>query len=508
MCINSKQLDTCKMCKSSISTVIIVGDVADYCCVIAKLDDGVGTVCCYAVVDVHTVICRLAGFKFTMNSCETICAALKSTNSPLKELDLSNTGLQDSEINLLSAALKSSNCKLELLRLAGCKLTMNSCKTLCAALKSANSPLKELDLSNSDLEDSGVNLLSARLQSLNCKLEILRLSGCMVTEKGCSYLASALSENPTHLKELDLSYNHPGDTGVKLLSARLEDPDCRLDTLRMDHGGKIRMKPGIKKYSCELTLDPNTAHRRLSLCEENRKVVWVKEDHSYPDHPERFDVWEQVLCRESLTGRCYWEAEWSGNVEIAVTYKGIIRKGGWSDCLFGLNVKSWSLSCYNNSYSVRHNKNITDLSAPSSQSNRVGVYLDCPAGTLSFYSVSTDTAGTGRLVANEGKMNAAKYRDILEENLFKSALDLRLGRKFTFHQDNDLWRDLKMAVHQCSPSNLKELERICKEEWQRIPKSCYSDQTLGFKESDGLGKEAVAQSGCEGPDAPIPFSRW
>ena len=112
---------------------------------------------------------------------------------------------------------------------------------------------------------------------------------------------------------------------------------------------------------------------------------------------------------------------------------------------------------------------------------------------------------TGRLVAIEGKMNAAKYRDILEENLFQSALDLRLGRRFTFQQDNDpkhtakitkewlrnnsvtildwpsqspdlnpiehLWRDLKMAVHQRSPSNLTELERICKEEWQRIPKS-------------------------------------
>jgi len=98
-----------------------------------------------------------------------------------------------------------------------------------------------------------------------------------------------------------------------------------------------------------------------------------------------------------------------------------------------------------------------------------------------------------QLVAIEGKMNAAKYRDILDENLFQSALDLRLGRRFTFQQDNapkhtakrnnsetvlewpslnpieHLWRDLKMAVHQCLPSNLTELERICKEEWQRIP---------------------------------------
>ncbi|KAI4898927.1 hypothetical protein NFI96_031920, partial [Prochilodus magdalenae] len=161
----------------------------------------------------------------------------------------------------------------------------------------------------------------------------------------------------------------------------------------VDHGGKEWMKPGLKKYSCELTLDPNTAHRRLSLCEENRKVVWAREEQSYPDHPERFDYWEQVLCRESLTGRCYWEAEWSGDVYIAVTYKGISRKGEWRgrDSLFGRNVESWSLSCSNSRFSVCHNNNSTTLSAPSSQSNRVGVYLDCPAGTLSFYSVSTDT---------------------------------------------------------------------------------------------------------------------
>ncbi|CAL8235881.1 unnamed protein product [Arctogadus glacialis] len=60
--------------------------------------------------------------------------------------------------------------------------------------------------------------------------------------------------------------------------------------------------------ACELTLDPNTAHRRLSLSEDNRKVTRVREDQSYPDHPERFDSWRQVLGREALTGRCYWES--------------------------------------------------------------------------------------------------------------------------------------------------------------------------------------------------------
>ncbi|KAK1784100.1 hypothetical protein P4O66_021174, partial [Electrophorus voltai] len=98
-----------------------------------------------------------------------------------------------------------------------------------------------------------------------------RLSGCLVTEEGCSSRASALRSNPSHLKELDLTYNHPGESGVKLLSARLEDPHCRLDTLRVEHAGEIRIKPGLRKYACDLTLDPNTAHTHLSLSERNRK---------------------------------------------------------------------------------------------------------------------------------------------------------------------------------------------------------------------------------------------
>ncbi|KAK1784258.1 hypothetical protein P4O66_003717, partial [Electrophorus voltai] len=75
----------------------------------------------------------------------------------------------------------------------------------------------------------------------------------------------------------------------------------------VEHAGEIRIKPGLRKYVCDLTLEPNTAHTRLSLSEGNRKVTCVKQQQSYPDHAERFDHWEQVLCRESLTGRCYWE---------------------------------------------------------------------------------------------------------------------------------------------------------------------------------------------------------
>ncbi|XP_056096534.1 uncharacterized protein LOC130075794 [Rhinichthys klamathensis goyatoka] len=221
-----------------------------------------------------------------------------------------------------------------------------------------------------------------RLRTLTLPSDGSRLSGCMVTERGCCFLASALSSNPSHLRELDLSYNHPGQSLVNLLS----DPNYRLDKLNLDHGGKFRTTKGLKKYACDLTLDLNTANTRLALSERNSKMTRVEEEQPFPDRPERFDEWPQVLCRESLTGRCYWETEWSKWADISVTYKGICRRGHSDDCGFGLNEKSWSLNCFINSFTVRHNNE--SISAHSHPSNRVGVYLDWPAGTLSFYSVS------------------------------------------------------------------------------------------------------------------------
>uniref|UniRef100_A0A3B1J6H5 NACHT, LRR and PYD domains-containing protein 9-like n=1 Tax=Astyanax mexicanus TaxID=7994 RepID=A0A3B1J6H5_ASTMX len=282
--------------------------------------------------------------------------------------------------------------------LASCNLGVKTCENLESVLNLENSSLKELDLSNNDLQDSGVELLSAGLKSSQCKLQILRsvLSGCMITDKGCCYLASALISNPSHLKELDLTYNHPGESGVKLLSARLEDPHCKLEKLGVEHGGKIRIKPGLKKYGCDFTLDLNTAQCNLSLSEENRRVEFRVELQSYPDHPERFDGWPQVLSRErvtGVTGRCYWEAEWSrgGVAAVALSYKTISRKGDGLDCGFGENINSWSLFCSDYSYTVYHNNNRTALSTPPSGCRRVGVYVDCPSGTLSFYRVSSGT---------------------------------------------------------------------------------------------------------------------
>uniref|UniRef100_A0A7N8XWV5 NACHT domain-containing protein n=1 Tax=Mastacembelus armatus TaxID=205130 RepID=A0A7N8XWV5_9TELE len=253
--------------------------------------------------------------------------------------------------------------------LSGCNLSERSCKALVSVLSSQSSALRELDLSNNDLQDSGVKLISDGLRSPHCKLQTLscnlcetvsfhlvcdwaqqhyprifhmcyfvfhRLSGCLVTENGCASLASALSSNPSHLRELDLSYNNPRESGVKLLSAGLKDPHWRLDT---------------------------------------------QEDQSYPDHPDRFDYWPQLLCSNGLTGRCYWEVEWEGNK----------RKRASEASGFGYNDQSWSLKCLDGRYSVWHNNEQRAVSSPSSSSGRVAVYLDWPAGTLSFYTVSSDT---------------------------------------------------------------------------------------------------------------------
>ncbi|KAM9531156.1 tripartite motif-containing protein 16-like isoform 1-T1 [Salvelinus alpinus] len=141
----------------------------------------------------------------------------------------------------------------------------------------------------------------------------------------------------------------------------------------------------LLQYSCQLTLDPNTAHTDLSLSKGNRKVTCTGQVQPYPDHPDRFTYYCQVLCREGLSGRCYWEVEWTGEwVETAVSYKDISRTGTYSG--FGDNNKSWSLQCCSGDYCFRHNKVGTKVSGP--QYSRVGVYLDHKAGTLSFYSVS------------------------------------------------------------------------------------------------------------------------
>lgn len=139
-----------------------------------------------------------------------------------------------------------------------------------------------------------------------------------------------------------------------------------------------------------MTFDPNTANAELQLSDGNRKATRVWLDHQPPEHPERFVHCPQVLCREGLLDPVYWEVVWSGGADIGITYNNISRDGDMDSCLLGHNESSWSLECSEGCYTPCHNRRRFKSSSPEPFSRRVGVYLNWPAGSLSFYCISPD----------------------------------------------------------------------------------------------------------------------
>ncbi|XP_016108701.1 tripartite motif-containing protein 16-like isoform X1 [Sinocyclocheilus grahami] len=256
-----------------------------------------------------------------------------------------------------------------------------------------------------DQEKQAVSRAEGRLERLEQEINDLRrrdaeLEQLSYTQDHIQFLQSfqSLSAPPesTDVNDDSLNSLFSSDAlreSVHQLRDKLED-FCKVELKKISDRVTFtnivpRTRNDFLRYSHQLTLDPNTAYKRLFLSESNRVITVAGTDQSYPDHPDRFDYWCQVLCRESVCGCCYWELEWSGynGVCISVSYKSISRKGRGNECVFGYNDQSWSLFCSPSSYSFWHNKNETALSVKSI-SSRIGVFVDHSAGTLSFYSVS------------------------------------------------------------------------------------------------------------------------
>ncbi|CAG5928824.1 unnamed protein product [Menidia menidia] len=189
-------------------------------------------------------------------------------------------------------------------------------------------------------------------------------------------------------RSLKGALNHAAENCKPLQHGRAVRVSFPLSTLSLQPADQ-RLRTAFLRFSCRLSLDPDTAHPTLVLLEEPQGAHCGEDPQSYPPHPHRFDSVAQVLCKEGqFGGASYWEVEWRGGgwVDIGVTYRGIGRKGGGKPCLLGRNENSWRLRCTHAGYAAWHENRKTTVAAPACP--RIGVFLERQKGALSFYSVS------------------------------------------------------------------------------------------------------------------------
>ncbi|KAM4556164.1 E3 ubiquitin/ISG15 ligase TRIM25-like [Fundulus diaphanus] len=336
---------------------------------------------------------------------DTVSAAAERTERQ-RELEVRRENIQQ-RIQDREKDVKLLQQELEAIKHSADKTVEDSEKIftqLIRLIQKRSSDVKQQIRSQQETEGSRVKELQEKLEQeiTELKRKDAELKQLSDTEDHNQFLhnypsLSALSES-THsssIKIRPLSYFEDVTAAVSELRDQLQDilRDAWTNiSLRLTEVDVSLSEPepesraGFLRYSCEITLDPNTAHNELLLSEGNRKVTFMNQPQSYSSHPDRFTGYLQVLSRKSLTGRCYWEVERREDVFVAVAYKNISRAGNGNECGFGRNDKSWTLCYYQGSYTFVHNNIWTSISGPGS--SRVGVYLDHRAGILSFYSVS------------------------------------------------------------------------------------------------------------------------
>uniref|UniRef100_A0A3B1JGG3 Uncharacterized protein n=1 Tax=Astyanax mexicanus TaxID=7994 RepID=A0A3B1JGG3_ASTMX len=179
-----------------------------------------------------------------------------------------------------------------------------------------------------------------------------------------------LEQEITELRGKDNELEELLHTENHIYTLQVENIDIQIFTAFRDDFNKYNLFLFSLLDSCQLTLDPSTAHRQLCLTEGNTRGRYTSVRQAYPDDPGRFDKNAQVLCCEGLMGRSYWEVELDrkDGLTVAVSYKSISRKGWGYDVTFGCDQQSWRLD--------------------SGGGSKVGVYLDHRAGALSFYSIT------------------------------------------------------------------------------------------------------------------------
>ncbi|XP_043113443.1 tripartite motif-containing protein 16-like [Puntigrus tetrazona] len=273
-----------------------------------------------------------------------------------------------------------------------------------AAVSQAEGQLKRLEQEIEDLRRRDVEL--EKLSHTDNPIHFLQSFQSLPPPSGSTDLPKFTASSHFSFDDVGKSMSHLRELLEHFCREEVEKILGKAKYIEIIPTPEFKTREEFLEYFFRLTVNSNTVHKNLHLSEGNRVITYTDTDQPYPDHPDRFDSLQQVLCRESVCGRSYWEVEWSGRVEMSVSYKSINRKGHDDDyddkenknedyekddnydmCEFGRNDQSWCLFCSDSSCSFWHNNKGSKLPEVSS-SSRIGVYVDHGAGTLSFYSVS------------------------------------------------------------------------------------------------------------------------